>query len=90
LHRAEVEHGGREILFAQIALPANLFNKAGDGRPVISGYLKLFDGLRWFNDPKVTALSGIDQLQRNKKPRALPGLSLSFYAAFESLSSRIL
>lgn len=43
-NRPKVENGGRKILLPEISPSACLLDSAGDGRPIVYGYVKLFDG----------------------------------------------
>ncbi len=43
LNRAEIQQGWREVLFTQIFYSARFFYFTGNGRPVVSGNVKLFD-----------------------------------------------
>jgi hypothetical protein len=48
LNWAEIKQCGRKILLSQIALLARLLNLSCDGRSVIGGYVKLFNGGLFF------------------------------------------
>jgi hypothetical protein len=40
---AKIEYGGGKILLAQVFNAPDLFNPASQGRPVVCGYVKLFN-----------------------------------------------
>jgi hypothetical protein len=46
LNRAEIQHCRTKILLPQIFKPALLFHFTGNGRPVVGGNIKLFNGSR--------------------------------------------